>query len=82
MGNDNEAGRVERVVDGTRDWVERTGGDVVHRLGHAWKSVRDHQTSTSDEKNGQQPKPVDDETLFSRDRQVEVARWSGSCGGR
>jgi predicted GTPase len=71
MDSDDERNRVERAVEGTRDWVERAGGDVVNRLSRAWDSVRDRKTSDSDASDGKQSEPVDDETLFSRDRQRE-----------
>jgi hypothetical protein len=36
MGNDDQRNRVERAVEGTREWVERAGGDVADWLGRAW----------------------------------------------
>lgn len=69
MGNNDQRNRVERAVEGTRDWVERAGGDVADRLGRAWVNARrSSPTSTPD---GEEPEPVDDETLFSLDRQRE-----------
>jgi uncharacterized protein (DUF697 family)/GTP-binding protein EngB required for normal cell division len=69
MGNDDQRKRVERAVEGTREWAERAGGDVVDRLGRAWENVR--RTSPADTPDGEEPESVDDETLFSRDRQRE-----------
>jgi uncharacterized protein (DUF697 family)/GTP-binding protein EngB required for normal cell division len=69
MGSDDQRKRVERAVEGTREWAERAGGDVVDRLGRAWDNVR--RSSPADTPDGEEPEPVDDETLFSRGRQRE-----------
>jgi uncharacterized protein (DUF697 family)/GTP-binding protein EngB required for normal cell division len=69
MGNDDQRKRVERAAEGTREWVERAGGDVVDRLGRAWGTVR--RSSPTDAADGKESEPVDDETLFSRGRQRE-----------
>jgi hypothetical protein len=66
MGNDDQRKRVERAVEGTREWVERAGGDVADRLGRAWDTVR--RPSPSDAPMGRSPSPSTTKTLFSRDR--------------
>jgi uncharacterized protein (DUF697 family) len=70
-----QRGRAQRVARGTRDWAERTGEDVVDRLGGAWGSVRERRRKGEPvEAPSPDDRELDDSALFSRDRRREVEK--------
>jgi uncharacterized protein (DUF697 family)/GTP-binding protein EngB required for normal cell division len=73
MPFDDQRARAGRVARETRDWAGRTGEEVVDRLGHAWGSVR-HRGHKSEPLEAPEDNELDDDALFSRDRQRELEK--------